>query len=95
MVSEALRERLLPFVNREYGNQGAVTLEEDVYVEHYQAYHEVGNTHGAALGTTHAFTSTFTLRVVALRGGGGGCYSRPRLCLIFSSEVVLAFDPSP
>ncbi|CAN0499122.1 unnamed protein product, partial [Laminaria digitata] len=43
MVSEALRERLLPFVNREYGNQGAVTLEEEgVYVEHYQAFHEVG-----------------------------------------------------
>lgn len=40
MVSEALRERLLPFVSREYGNQGAVTLGEDVYVEHYQANHE-------------------------------------------------------
>ena len=43
MVSEALQQRLLPFVSLEYGNLGAVTLEEgDVYVEHYQPYHEVG-----------------------------------------------------
>eukprot|EP00904_Undaria_pinnatifida_P007029 jgi/Undpi1/3456/HiC_scaffold_16.g06828.m1 len=41
MVSEALQQRLLPFVSLEYGNLGAVTLEEgDVYVEHYQPYHE-------------------------------------------------------
>ena len=45
MVSEALLQRLLPFANREYGNIGAVTLEDqDVYVEHYQANHEVKST---------------------------------------------------
>lgn len=69
MVSEALRQRLLPFVNREYGNIGAVTLEEqDVYVEHYQANHEVAR---AAWRWTRS-TRTLTLRIVALSDGGRG-----------------------
>ncbi len=42
MVSEALQKQLMPFVNLEYGGQGAVSLDETtLYVEHYEAYHEV------------------------------------------------------
>lgn len=41
MVSEALRQRLMPFVDLEFSNQGQVSLDERLYVEHYEAYHEV------------------------------------------------------
>lgn len=42
MVSEAIRKQLMPFVSLKYGSQGEVRLDERVlYVEHYQAYHEV------------------------------------------------------
>lgn len=42
MVSEAIRKQLLPFVSLEYGSQGEVSLDDTLlYVEHYQAYHEV------------------------------------------------------
>ncbi|CAM9680060.1 unnamed protein product [Ectocarpus sp. 12 AP-2014] len=40
MVSEALRQRLMPFVELEFNSQGQVFLDERLYVEHYQAYHE-------------------------------------------------------
>ncbi|CBN79202.1 hypothetical protein Esi_0010_0119 [Ectocarpus siliculosus] len=40
MVSEALRQRLMPFVGLEFSSQGQVVLDERLYVEHYQAYHE-------------------------------------------------------
>lgn len=42
MVSEALQKQLMPFVNLEYGGLGEVSLDETtLYVEHYEAYHEV------------------------------------------------------
>lgn len=48
MVSEAIREHLMPFVSLEYGGLGEVSLDERVlYVEHYQPYHEVGGGDGS------------------------------------------------
>ena len=42
MVSEAIRIQLVPFISLEYGSLGEVRLDERLlYVEHYQAYHEV------------------------------------------------------
>lgn len=42
MVSEAIRKQLMPFVSLEYGSLGEVSMDEKLlYVEHYQAYHEV------------------------------------------------------
>lgn len=42
MVSEAILEQLMPFVSLEYGSLGGVSLDDRLlYVEHYEAYHEV------------------------------------------------------
>lgn len=42
MVSAALLEHLMPFVTLEYGSQGEITLDERLFVEHYQSHLEVG-----------------------------------------------------